>query len=163
MLINLINVKPKFGLDMRLGIVGVSYFIAVPGAKLGKNDGDSAVHGGVSADIGRVVRQRTQSKRQLIHVARLADKLHHKIAAADIVDQIAEEFIARRIIAHVLDQTSAIRKRVCTLQFVGSGGGITLQQQFFDVSIPEKVDDLFVGEYRIRLRTRRRDQETEQK
>jgi hypothetical protein len=57
-----------------------------------------------------------------IQVLGFADRVENKIAAPDIVGQIAEELTAERIIPQILDNASSVGVGVCLLQLFRCGG-----------------------------------------
>jgi len=65
------------------------------------------------------------------------------------VSQIAEIFVAERVIPHVLKQTTAIGKSMGLLQIVGGCVGEALGKEWLDVIFPKKINDLFMREDRI--------------
>jgi len=72
---------------------------------------------------------------------------------------IAEEFIAEGIVADVLDRASAIRKRVRLLQVVRSRVREPFQKRWPDGVVPRGIDDRFMGQNRIGVRSCRAGQQ----
>ena len=96
------QIEPKLSSDVSLGVIGVSYVIAVFLFKLRKLQGDNAVDSWMSAVIGGVMGERTQCKSVLIQVGSVVQQGFHKVAAADVMDKIAEVLATEWIVAHVL-------------------------------------------------------------
>ncbi len=62
----------------------------------------------MSADVRRIVRERSQCECVLVDVGRLRDQRLNEVSAADVMDQIAEEPVPERVVTHVLDQRPTI-------------------------------------------------------
>ena len=58
--------------------------------------------------VGGVVRERAERERVLVDVARLADHRLDEVAGADVVQQVAEEMAAERVVAEILNHRSAV-------------------------------------------------------
>src|SRR5260370_42056506 len=86
----------------------------------------------------------------------------HKIAAADIVREIAEKLFSERVISQVLDQRTAVCVGVCFLQLIIRGRGVFLEYQRPYVIVPDEVDQLQVGESGVTGERSRRDQEQDE-
>jgi hypothetical protein len=78
--------------------------------------------------IGGIVRQRAQSESVLVNVLGVGDQVDHKIAAADVMRQIAEELAAERVVAQILNDASSVGECVRLQQFVRGGGRKSLKQ-----------------------------------
>jgi hypothetical protein len=79
----------------------------------------------------------------------------NEVAAADVVSEIAEEFVAVGIVAEVLNDGATIGEGMSFAKIVGSGVGIAFEEEFLNIGFPCAVDDGFVGEDGIGLRWRR--------
>ena len=101
------------------------------------------------ADIGGVVGQRAQGKGIVVAVAGLVYQVSHKIARADVVRQVGEQRVAKWIIAHVLDNGSAVGVGFGIKQFFGSGAGVTPFQGWHQTALPGRVDICLVGEHGV--------------
>src|SRR5579872_2118062 len=105
------------------------------------------VHGdGMALDIRGVVGEGAEREGVLVEVFLFAEEIHDEIAAADVVDQVAEEMAAEWVVAHVLEYAAGIGIAMRFLQLFRFGLGIPGQQQRLDVGIPSRVDDGFVSE-----------------
>ena len=62
----------------------------------------------MSCSIGGVVGKGSQRKRILVQIVGLGDERENKIAAANIVREIAEELTAEGIVTHVLNDGASI-------------------------------------------------------
>ena len=71
--------------------------------------------------VGCVVGQRAQREGVFVDVLRAAHQVHHEVAAADVVHQIAEKTAAERIIADVLKDAAGVSIGVC-VDHIGGGG-----------------------------------------
>ena len=85
----------------------MSFWIVVIGSafaelfsELWKFDGDYAVDDRVPGVVGRIVRERPQSKSVLVQIGRFLNHDHDEIAATHVVQKVAEIFVAERIVAH---------------------------------------------------------------
>jgi hypothetical protein len=93
-----------------------------------------------------VMRQCAQSESIFIDVSRIVKQGHYEIAAPYIVDQIAEILAAERVVAEILDDTTAVG--------VGMGFGElffgefrkSLEEKWTKRVLPEKIDDFFMSE-----------------
>src|SRR6185436_4894534 len=85
----------------------------------------------------------------LIDVGRIAQQRFHEIAGADIVQKVAKELFAKRVVTHVLHQTSPVNKGMRLLQVLGGSLRESLEQQRLNVFLPGEVDDLFVGKHGV--------------
>ena len=82
----------------------------------------------------------------------------HEIAAAEIVSEIAEKLFSERVISQVLDQTPAVCVGVRFLQLIVRGRGVFLEDQRPYVLVPDKIDQLQVGESGVSGEKARREQ-----
>src|SRR5579863_1424558 len=60
--------------------------------------------------------------------------------------QVAEEFVAERVVAHVLDDAAAVRVSVRGFQIVGSRLRKALQEQRLDCFVPRRIHNRFMSE-----------------
>ena len=58
--------------------------------------------------IGRIMGQRSQGEGVFVDVLRITEQSFNEISAANVVNQVAEELAAKRIVAHVLNDGAAI-------------------------------------------------------
>jgi hypothetical protein len=56
--------------------------------------------------------QSTQRKGILVDVRRFLQQIDDKVAAANVMGQVAELLVAQRVVAHVVDQRPAVGKCV---------------------------------------------------
>jgi hypothetical protein len=96
--------------------------------------------------IRHVVLQRAECKGVLVKRLGVANERDNEIAAADVVRQIAEETAAEGLIAHVLDDASAVGEGVRFNQLLRRGRGKTLQQGLLERVFPNGVDNGLVRE-----------------
>ena len=78
--------------------------------------------------VRRVVSQSPQRKRVAVEVVGIAEKGQDKVSASHVVRQVAEEKAPVRVVAHVLDDGSAVCVAVRFFDFFGRRVGKTLQQ-----------------------------------
>ena len=136
MLGDLQHVKPELRPDMGRRIFGVGDPVAEARAKFGKGLGHGGIHGRMSAVIGGIMRQSSQSEGQLIQVLRIGDQFGNEIPAPDIMHQVAEELAAKRIVAHVLNQAAAISIGMGVAEVFRARCWITFQQKALDPRVP---------------------------
>src|SRR5205814_10047580 len=122
------HIEPELSLNVRLGIVGVSDVRPELPRQLGKFNRSDAIDGGMAAGVRGIVRKRAQGEGVLVQVGRVANECFDKIAAANVVDKIAEIFAAERIVAHVLKHATAIRKGVSFAEVFFGGVGKAPEQ-----------------------------------
>ena len=96
--------------------------------------------------------QGSQSESILVEIRGVPEERFHKVATANVVDQIAEELVAERVVAHVLQHASAVGVGMGLLQVLFGGVRETLQQQRLNLIIPHQIHDLLVGQHRIARR-----------
>ena len=70
--------------------------------------------------------------------------------------EIAEKLAAIRIVAHVLNDRSAIGVGVGLAEIVGGRIGETLLEQGYDVRRPGGINDSFVGQHGVRVGANRK-------
>ena len=105
------------------------------------------------------MRQPAKGERELVYVLRVVDQLHDKVAAADVMEQVAEKFVAGWIVAHILNQAAAVGIGVGAAQVIFCGIGITLQKETLEVALPHKVNYLLVGEHGVGRQRRSAEQD----
>ena len=121
------HVEAEFRANVRRLVLRIKNEGAKLGAKLGIGEGDRLVHRGMSGNVRRVVRQRSQSKGVLVRGLAFLHQFEHKVAAAHIVHQVAELLIAEGVVAHVLDHGAAIGISVSLAHLVVRQPRITRQ------------------------------------
>src|SRR6185369_15734860 len=99
--------------------------------------------------ISIIMTKCTQGERILIYITCLFKKIFYKIPAAYIMNQVREEFTAKRIITKIRHYTTPISKRVGIFQFFISSCGELLPERRNKCCIPVCINDRLVGKYRI--------------
>ena len=140
------HIETEFGANVSFGIVLVRNLVAVFCAQIGKQKANGLVHRGMSHIVGRVVGESAESEGVFVQVAGFMNEVDDEITAAHVMRQIAEVFIAKRVVAHVLHQAATVSEGVGLLQIIRSGIGETLQQKRLDGVFPKEVDDFFMGQ-----------------
>ncbi len=130
-------------------------------AKLRISNCNCLVHRRVPCDVRCVVRQCAQRKGVLVGILTLFDEFEHEVAAAHIVHQVAELLIAEGIVAHVLDDCSAIRIGVRLPHLLVREPGIARQDHRPQLIVPQQIDNLFVCEHGICVRATAADEQHE--
>ena len=159
------DVEAEFGFQVRGGIVFVGGDEAdfLFDFRVEKRDG--AIDGdAVAVIVGGEVGERAEGEGVLVEVAigfGIAKKSVDKITAAHVVREVAEEMAAVRVVAHVLDDGTAVGEGVGFAEIVGRGVWKMCFEDGEDVLRPGGIDDGFVREDRI-CRERRGKSEREQ-
>ncbi len=83
---------------------GISEF----GAKLGILNGNRGVDDGMAGDIRGVVSERAEGERVFIRILALREKLADEVAAANVVNQIAEFDAAEGIVPEILNDGATV-------------------------------------------------------
>ena len=73
----------------------------------------------VAIVVSRIVRQGSQRERILVEVLRLIDHRGNEVARPDVMSKVAEEPIAKWVVAQVLHDASAVGIGVGVLQLFG--------------------------------------------
>ena len=143
---------------MGLRIIPIGDIISVFPPQLGIEDRYGAVRGkAVPFGIGGIVLQCAQSERVFVEVLRFANQSLNEITTANVMREIAEKAAAERIISHVLNDAAPIRVGVRLLQLFRGRVGESLEKQLLKGSVPDRIYDRFVGENRVAVGDRRRE------
>src|SRR5689334_14038703 len=100
------------------------------------------------------MRQRSQRERIFVQVLRFPNQVEDEVAAADVVCEIGEQLRSEWVVTHVLSDAAAIRISMRFHELLRRCIRKTLEEQSFDRCVPRRVDNRFVGEYRVRKQTR---------
>src|ERR1039457_4531748 len=106
----------------------------------------------MAGDVRRVVRKCTERESVFVDVLAFAQKFEDKVAAANIMHQVAELPAAEGIVAEVLDNRATVGVSMRFADLIVRESGVTGQQERPDLVGPEQIDNLFVGENRVRMR-----------
>lgn len=127
-LAELVDVEGKLSLHMRMWILSVVDDRAILLLKLRKLDRHSMVHSStVTNSVANVMRQRPNSKGQLIGGMSIAQQTQHKVTRPNVVSKVREERVAEGIVSEVLNRTATIRIGVRLLKLRLSKRRILLQ------------------------------------
>src|SRR5215469_5973384 len=99
----------------------------------------------MSNGVSQVMREGANGKSIFIDGARVAKHPSHKITRTDIVRKVAEELLAKGIVAHVLHGGAAIGIGMRLAQLLLSGTGEFRQQERPDRVVPRQIDQFFMG------------------
>jgi hypothetical protein len=103
----------------------------------------------VSGEVGGVVGESAEGEGVLIDVAgffRLGEHVGDEVSAADVVGEVAEEFVAEGVVSDVLDEAAAVGVGMGGADLVFGGVGKSGEEHGMKLLLPEEVDDLLVGE-----------------
>src|ERR1700693_4433192 len=95
-----------------------------------------------------IVCQCTQRKSVFIQVSRIAKQGLNEIAGPDVVDQVAEQMAAERVVAQILNHRTTVRVGMRFLQLFRRGIREPLQKERLDRDVPCRVDNGFVRQHR---------------
>ena len=88
--------------------------------QLWKHQRHAGVHGfRMARGVVRIMRQCTERERQFVHVARVTNEGLDEVAGPDVVQEVAEELVAERVVAKILDYRAAVGERPGTKEIVG--------------------------------------------
>ncbi len=145
------DVEPEFGTDVGGGVVGVGDDSTILRPELGEGFADSNVDGGMSGEIGGVVREGAEGEGVFVDVVGLSQHGRDEIAAADVMHQIREEMVAEGVVADVLDEAAAVGVGVGGANLIVRRVGIAGEEHGAKLGLPEEIDDLLVGENGVGL------------
>src|ERR1700693_2526237 len=121
------NIESKLGLYVRQRILLVGNRVAILLFQFWVQDRYRAIGAhAVTVVVGGVVSQRAEGKRIVVEVLGIAQQSQDKVSAPHIVRQVAEEKTSVRVVAHVLDNGSAVGIAVCFFNFFPGRIGETL-------------------------------------
>lgn len=103
-----------------------------------------------------------ESESIFVDVRGVTDHLHHDVTAAYVVHEIANFLVAERIVAHVLNDATAIGVSVGFFELLRSQVGKFLQEKRLDLVFPGHVHDFFMGQDGIRIGRRTEHDEGQQ-
>jgi len=106
--------------------------------------------------------ERADAEGKFVEVVDSLIRFGGEVAAADVVGEVAEEFVAERVVAEILDEAAAVGVGVGFDEFVRSGVGIALKEKRFYFVLPQDVNDLFMGEERVAAGGERKEEEEQE-
>src|SRR5579871_3757719 len=145
MLRNLQDIEAEFGAQVSVVVGFVGNPVAKAGAQPGILHGHRKINGRMTEAISGIVTQGSESESVLVDVAGVAQHPGYKIAAAGIVKDVGELFIAKRVVAYVLDDRTTVSEAVRPLQFFRGAVGKALEQRGNNVGIPSQIDNFLMG------------------
>ena len=154
---NLKDIEAELGLYVSDRIVLICDDIAEFLAQARVKHGHHMIGGdAMTVVVGNIVRQSSQRESAFVHIMSLRQQVGDEVAATHVMGKVAEQLVAEGIVAHVLNDGSAVSVGVRSSKLGGRSAWITGQQKTFNIRIPERVDDGFVRENRIRPRGARK-------
>src|SRR5678815_2572001 len=112
--------------------------------------------------VGHVMCQGAESERILVDIVRVAKHCLNEVCASNVVRQVCEQMRTHRVITHVLHDASAIGIGTSLLQILRSCAREPLQQNLFYGILPHRIDDGFMRENGVRLKSERNQQQDAQ-
>jgi hypothetical protein len=82
---------------------------------------------------------------ELVGGVRVADEAENEVAGTDVVGEVAEEWLAERIVAEILNGAAAVCVCVGFVDLSFGEVGEAREQKRADGLLPGKVDELLVG------------------
>jgi len=112
------HVETKLRFQVRDRIVAEGHFVAKLPAQLGIKNGYRPIdRESVTVYIRPIMRNCAQSKSVFVQVKGLIEQRLEKIRASDIMNQIAEEPAAERIVSEVLNDAATVSVTVGNFEF----------------------------------------------
>ena len=150
---DLVDVECELGLDMLVLSLGVGHNLAVFCAQLWELNGDREIGGlRMTHRVSNVMGERADGEGKLIGVARVAEEVDDEIPGADIVGEVGERFVAKGVIADVLDDASTVGVGAGMLQLGGGERWIAAEQEGNDGILPGEIDEHLMRQQGIRGR-----------
>ena len=103
----------------------------------------------MSDGVADIVRKSAYGKSEFVGVTGVTKEIYDEIAGADVVGQIRERRVAKRIVADILYDTSAVCICASVLELSWGEAGITAKEQRDDRLLPGEINKLLVGEQRV--------------
>src|SRR5215469_1526760 len=100
----------------------------------------------MTGSVGGIMRQSAQCECIFVEIARFLDEGQNKITASHVMREIAEEWIAERVIAQILDDCAAISVGVGLSQLRLGRVGESAQEYRLNAVFPRSIDNGLVGE-----------------
>src|ERR1700689_2935084 len=97
------------------------------------------------AVVRRIMRHGSNRESIVVQILRIVQQCLDKIAAAKIVREIAKEFIAVWVVAHVLNDGATVGVSMGAAKLVPGGSWKTREEQGADICIPGCINNGFVG------------------
>ena len=159
-----LNIECEFGADMSVRALAVGHCVSILALELGKFKCRSRIDRlGMSDGVAQIMRERTDRERVLVNGVRVVEHPDNEISGPDVVCEVAEEGLAEGIVAHVLDDASAVSVGVGYDELVFCGTGELGQEQRSDRIIPRQIDEFLVGQDRVGIAVSRCEHETQDK
>src|SRR5438309_532788 len=146
MFAQLVDIKGKFCLHVRVRILSVVNARSILLLKLRKAEGNRGVGGFPMTDcVTNVVSKCPNGKREFVWCFRVVQQSENKVSRAHVMREIGKECIAKGIIAKILNGATAVSVGVSLTQLSLSKRWEALQQQRTDRFFPGQVNEFFVA------------------
>ena len=127
------HVERKLHDDVLLRRIDVRDLVAELETQLRIGQRHRAVHGlGMPRVVVRVVCERADGEREFVDVPGVAQQRLDEVAGADVVQEVAEESAAERVVPEILDDRTAVGERTRAQERVGVRTGKAPPEQRFD-------------------------------
>jgi hypothetical protein len=117
----------------------------------------------VAVIIRAVVSERSEGESVFIEIFGVSEQRFDEVGASNVVNQVAEEMAAVRVITEILNDCSAVGIAVGLPKLIMRCPGKALKQEWTDSGLPGRVNDRFVSQHRVRPGTGRTDSGHDQK
>ena len=84
-------------------------------------------------------------KSVFIQILRIFQQCFNKITASKVVGEIAKEFIAVRVVTHILNDGSPVGVSMSLTEIIGRGIGKSMEEERANARLPGRINDGFVG------------------
>src|SRR6266568_125474 len=147
------HVEAELGSYVRRLVLRIEYGRAELHAQLRIYDSDGLVDRRVAGYVGSVMRQRAKRECIFVDIVALAQEFEDEIAAANVMDQIAEFFAAERIVTKILDDGAPIGISMGIAYLIVCESWVTREQERLDLVNPKQINYLFVRKNRVGMQT----------
>src|SRR6185437_10485976 len=113
---------------------------------------------GVAYGVADVVGEGTDGEGEFVGCVGIADEAEDEVAGADVVCKVAEEGLAKGVVAQVLNGAAAISVGVSLSNLRFGHVGEALEEKGSDGLLPGEVNELLVGLDRVREARLREDE-----
>ena len=121
---HLVDIERQFSSDVGVLVLGVVHGCSVFRAKFRKINRDRPVdRQPMPYAVADVMRQRSNREGKLVRSVRVPEKTPDKITRTNIMGQVREKLLPKRIISEVLNRTAPVRVSVRSLELICGNSG----------------------------------------
>ena len=137
-------VESKLRLQMRRRVLGIANGVAIFRSQLRIMERDRLVDSRVAVNVRHIVRERAQRKGIFVGILAFSQQLQDKISGANVMGQVAEVFVAKRVVAQILDHRASVGVGMSFLDLVFGKTRKTFDQERPNLRFPCQVYDFLV-------------------